>query len=61
MESSKARRCDEEVGSLYRCLLDKLDSLVAGEYSKGRTVVRFIPHLCIDIKNGASSGTLDIG
>jgi hypothetical protein len=27
MERSKARRCDEEVGGFYRCLLDKTDSL----------------------------------
>jgi len=61
MESSEARRCDEEVGGFYRCLLDKADSLVAGQYSKFQTVVRSTPHLGIDIENRAASGTLNIG
>ena len=38
-ESRKARRCDEEVGSFYRCLLDKTDTLVAGQYSTPRIVM----------------------
>lgn len=38
VEGGKARWCDEEVGGLYRRLLDKTDSLITGQYSKRQEV-----------------------